>query len=583
MRLSTLGDARVRARLAEAAAGRRRPAAASGPGRGCLDSRAQRRRAAGGRRAPPRAAPSSARFVLGQERRSAARYSRARDRDRDRDALLAAARGDPDARGSPGPARRRRRPARARAARRARSRRARAARRGAPRRAPRRPRDREPDDDDAAREGLRGVDAERHAPDAPDDLLRPASAAARSDAASSEQERERARYGARHRAASARRAASRSAASSSGRTVRRSITRTRSSATRTTTGGRPARSAAASAVGPAGAGVEGDRHGGHADRGRGAAADRGLALDERRRAGPGRPRRARRAKRLGPRRAARASGAWIMRSTGTRSSRAPALVLDERRVEGGERHLVDAQGAVERVPAHRLDEGPAPGDEAGLRAAEQLVAAEGHDVARRRAAPGAAVASAASAPGSASRRPLPWSSTSGIPRLARELGELLERRLLGEADDAEVARVDLQDQAGLGGERGPEVGEARAVRGPDLAQPRAALARARPGCGTSRRSRPARPRLTSTSRPSASVFTARSTAAAQLFTTTRRLDPEQLAQPRLGVGLAVAALAPLEVVLEVRVGRGDLGHARGGLGGERRAAEVRVDDDARWR
>jgi len=68
-----------------------------------------------------------------------------------------------------------------------------------------------------------------------------------------------------------------------------------------------------------------------------------------------------------------------MRSTGTRSFAARSRAR-ERGVERGERHLVDAQRAVERVLAHRLDDGPAPGDEPGLRAAEELVAAEGHGV-----------------------------------------------------------------------------------------------------------------------------------------------------------------------------------------------------------
>ena len=62
----------------------------------------------------------------------------------------------------------------------------------------------------------------------------------------------------------------------------------------------------------------------------------------------------------------------------------PVEVERERALERGERQLVGAEGAMERVTAQALDEvGPA-GDDPGLRAAEQLVAGEADEVGARR-------------------------------------------------------------------------------------------------------------------------------------------------------------------------------------------------------
>ena len=61
------------------------------------------------------------------------------------------------------------------------------------------------------------------------------------------------------------------------------------------------------------------------------------------------------------------------------------------------------------------------------------------------------------------------------------------------------------------------------------------------------------PRETTTSRPSASAASASSTAAALLLTTSAASAPGQAAEQRREVVLARPALAPLEVVLEVRV------------------------------
>ena len=89
------------------------------------------------------------------------------------------------------------------------------------------------------------------------------------------------------------------------------------------------------------------------------------------------------------------------------------------------------------------------------------------------------------------------------------------------------------------------------------------------------------PRETMTSRPSASAASARRTAAALLLTTSAASAPVSRRSDRRDVVLARASRALGEVVLEVRVAARDLGDALERLLGERRAAEVRVDDDAR--
>ena len=87
----------------------------------------------------------------------------------------------------------------------------------------------------------------------------------------------------------------------------------------------------------------------------------------------------------------------------------------ERPLERGERQLVGAQRALERMPPQPLDELAPADDDTGLRSAEQLVAGERHEVGAGREALGAE---------SARRRPSasapePRSSTSGSVVRAR--------------------------------------------------------------------------------------------------------------------------------------------------------------------
>ena len=161
----------------------------------------------------------------------------------------------------------------------------------------------------------------------------------------------------------------------------------------------------------------------------------------------------------------------------------------------------------------------------------------------------------------------------------RDGGELASRGLLGEADDAEVRLVDAQEQRRLRADRALVVGGARPVRRPDLDEPRA---RAREDVGDAE------------AVADLDQLAARDDDLAALgergereqhrggvvVDDERRLGAGQPAQDRGHVILARAALAAREVVLEVRVAARRLGHARERRLGERRAAEVRVDDHA---
>ena len=116
-------------------------------------------------------------------------------------------------------------------------------------------------------------------------------------------------------------------------------------------------------------------------------------------------------------------------------------VEQERPLERGERQLVGAERALERVAAQPLDELGAADDDPGLRPAEQLVAGEADEVgaggeARPRRRLVADVDERARAEVVDEREAVP----------ARDAGELLEPRLLREADDAEVRLVDAQEQ-----------------------------------------------------------------------------------------------------------------------------------------
>ena len=158
-----------------------------------------------------------------------------------------------------------------------------------------------------------------------------------------------------------------------------------------------------------------------------------------------------------------------------------AVVVEVRERDGfepGERDLVGAQRARERMAREQRDEVGAADDDPGLRSAEQLVAREGDE--RRAGVEALAHARLVAEPRGRRRRatacarraaPIPASTTTGGPE-RRELGD---RRRLGEADHAVVRRVHLEHERGALGDRALVVGPAGAVGGADLDEPGAGL------------------------------------------------------------------------------------------------------------
>ena len=164
-------------------------------------------------------------------------------------------------------------------------------------------------------------------------------------------------------------------------------------------------------------------------------------------------------------------------------------------------------------------------DEPGLGPADELVAAERHEVGAvgEPLARASARARARTRPCRAARRcrgrrrrarRARWAAAASAAGIGR----------LDEAGLAEVRRVDAEDEPGAAvGERRLEVGDARAVRRPDLDQLRARRAGRSPGSGRRRRSRRAR-RARPRPRPAASP-TASASAAALLFVTSASSAP----------------------------------------------------------
>ena len=154
-------------------------------------------------------------------------------------------------------------------------------------------------------------------------------------------------------------------------------------------------------------------------------------------------------------------------------SAVPVAYIGEHALERRDLHLVHADRPRDRVAPELLDEVRASHDDAGLRAAEQLVAAErdevravGERVGDGRLVRRHAVAAARAAP---TRR----RSRNGTPRLRASAARSRAGVLAREAHDAVVRGMDLEDRAGALGEGGAVVGDPRAVRRADLDELRA--------------------------------------------------------------------------------------------------------------
>jgi hypothetical protein len=220
---------------------------------------------------------------------------------------------------------------------------------------------------------------------------------------------------------------------------RRSRSRRRRASARRAAAGRPGcgRRGRVTGAQPGGQGVgraAGQRHGraGQLEQRQGPAADLRTGLDELA------------ADQLGQALRARARVLGEHPQDGDLGERARRIAVEvERRLERGERELVDPHRAGERVPAAGGDRVAGADHEPRLRPAEQLVAAEADD---RRA--GATLRRTGGSP----------SSRSSSAEVARadvvddrqaEPAERLDLDLLGEAQDAEVRGMGAEDEVAL--------------------------------------------------------------------------------------------------------------------------------------
>jgi hypothetical protein len=149
-------------------------------------------------------------------------------------------------------------------------------------------------------------------------------------------------------------------------------------------------------------------------------------------------------------------------------------------------------GDVAHLEARRCDRRLRADEDAGLRAAQELVARERDEV--RACGDHGSGGGLAGEPFGVQRahRPRTEILEQGDPLLFRQARELAGRGLFGEADDGEVALVHLHQQARLIRAGVRVVGEPGAVGGADLDEARARL-RHHLGHGSRRRSRRARP------------------------------------------------------------------------------------------
>ncbi len=200
-----------------------------------------------------------------------------------------------------------------------------------------------------------------------------------------------------------------------------------------------------------------------------------------------------------------------------------------------------------------------PCDDAGLRPAEQLVAAEAHDVEAGRDArlhAGLACQQVIEPPGvvlpDEAEIAAPDILGDGDPALASESYEFLERRLLGESLNPEIRPVHPEQQCRVRANRIAVVVDARAVRRADLAQ---SGARLRHHVGNAKAAAdfhqfPAGDDHLSAIGEGRQQQERRRRVVVDHH---RGLDTEQPLEQRLGVQIPPAAPPGLEVELEVRI------------------------------
>ncbi len=281
--------------------------------------------------------------------------------------------------------------------------------------------------------------------------------------------------------------------------------------------------------------------------------------------------------------AARASARWAI-SSAVRANHAEcwnfveraAKICVERDFESGDRELVHTQGAEQRIAADAFDEFALAGDDAGLWAAEKFVAAEADDV---NAGIGAGagdwlVDSAGGEIGEAAGAEI---LVDGDVQAAAECGDLVESGPLGEAGDAEIRRMDAEEQARAFVEGAFVIADARAIRGAHFAEDGAAfghdvgdaeavadfdqLAAGDDHLGIFRES-----------------IQDEENGGGVVVDDNRGFRADELRQQAGGVNVALAALAAFDVVFEIRIVSGGGGNRSRRGGGERRAAKICMQD-----
>ena len=255
-----------------------------------------------------------------------------------------------------------------------------------------------------------------------------------------------------------------------------------------------------------------------------------------------------------------------------------AAVGAQRYFERGDGEFVHAQGAEERIAADALDELALAGNDAGLRAAEQFIAAEGDDR-------GAGIATGSrDGLGDAAGREIGEAAGAevfvhGKAVAAGERDELFERGALGEAGDAEIRGVDAKQQARAVIDRALVVAGAGAVGGAHLAQDGAAFGH---DVGDAE---------------AVADFDELAAGDDYFGGFGESIEDEEdgggvvidddggfgaddFGEEARGVLVAFAALPAPEIVFEIGVVRRGFGDLRGGFGREGCAAEIRVQDYA---
>ncbi len=253
-----------------------------------------------------------------------------------------------------------------------------------------------------------------------------------------------------------------------------------------------------------------------------------------------------------------------------------AKICVERDFECGDGELIHAQSAEERIAADAFDEFALAGDDAGLRAAEKFVAAEADDVDAGVGA-GARDRLIDSAGGEIGEAAGAEVLVDGDVQAAAECGDLVEGGPLGEAGDAEIRRVDAEEEARAFVEGAFVIADARAIRGAYFAQDGAAF-----GHDVWNAEAVANFDELAARDDDLGIFREgiqdEEDGGGVVVDDNRSLCANELREQAGGVNVALAALASFDIVFEVRIVSGGGGNRGCCGGGERGAAKICMQD-----